>query len=164
VATARRHTEPPTPKNAPSPVRHSSPGDDGSDPVAPSRTIFQSNTERGTPAEVAASCGHTRTQAPGNTVGAAPAAILHSSICLPHSPAKSDPVAPGRTTFPSNSKITAVVDGATSCRHPEPAGQPVSNPTNSYLNMLLAASRAKVLPVQPPIAPLPNWNEEAVVV
>jgi hypothetical protein len=120
VATARRHTEPPTPKNAPSPVRHSSPGDDGSDPVAPSRTIFQSNTERGTPAEVAASCGHTRTQAPGNTVGAAPAAILHSSICLPHSPAKSDPVAPGRTTFPSKSGTNASADVATSGRHPGP--------------------------------------------
>ena len=75
----------------------------------------------------------------------------------------SEPVAPGQTSFQPKPEMSTLTDVATSCRHPEPAGKLVPDPTNSYLNMLLAASRAKMLPVQPPLAPLPDWEEEAVL-
>jgi hypothetical protein len=76
---------------------------------------------------------------------------------------ESDSVRPGQTTLPPKSGTDIPAEVATGCRQPEPVCKPVPKPTESYLNMLLAASRAKILPVQPPIAPFPDWDEEGVV-
>jgi hypothetical protein len=129
---------------------------DESGSVALSPTSFTPNLE-------AERCPDPKTEAGESQVEAAPAPILRSSLCLPHSPTGSESVAPGPTTFPSNSETTASGGVAASCRHPERGGKLAPKPTESYLNMLLAASRAKVLPVQPPIAPLPDWVEESVM-
>ncbi len=128
---------------------------DESKSVAPSPTTLPPHPEVASPADVATSCHHPEPEA-----GKAKGRMMDEELEKSN---ESESVAPGQTTARPNSNVIAFAEVTTSGRQPQSAGKPLANPTNSYLNMLLAASRAKVLPVQPPIAPLPDWKEEAVL-
>ena len=130
--------------------------------VAPDQTTFPPNPVATTPTGVATACCHIQPSTPEKTSEPAPSPILNSSLCRPHSLIKSDPVAPNRTNFPTNSEPSTPADVATSCRHPEPAFKPVAELADAYRNAILEVVRSKTAPGQPALAVLADWDEQAL--
>ena len=71
----------------------------------------------------------------------------------------SAPVAPGRTTSPSNIVTTALADLAAGYHHPAPLSKPVAGLSNSLLSNALKAAREMSRPGQPRLAVRPEWDE-----
>ena len=81
----------------------------------------------------------------------------------PKNAPESNPVAPGRTTSPSDLVMSALAELATSGRHPDALGKPLPGMPNSILSEALKAAREKIVSGQPALAVLPEWDEQVLV-
>ena len=148
VATARRHTEPHTPGKATE-----------SGPVVPSRTTFQSNSRTSTRADVATSCRH-----PGPGTEKVEGRMMNEeSGKRAGTSEQSKPVAPGQTTFPVHPVMSALDEVAKSGRQHISLGKPLPGMPNSLLSKALKAARTQIMPGQPVLTVLPDWDEAALV-